>query len=67
MKNFIKLISICAAIGAACAAVFFFRDEIIDFIKKIINKLSDLKDGKLHFGRCGCEWDDFDNFDDVDG
>ena len=60
-KCIITLIAVCAAVGAAVAAIILFHEEISDFIKSIISKLEDL--------RCRRYCDDdccFDGFDDFD-
>ena len=65
-NNIITIIAVCAAIGAAVAAVILFHEEISDFIKKIIAKLETLR-GRDYYNDC-CfddEFDDFDDFEDV--
>lgn len=61
-KSIITIIAVCAAIGAAVAAVILFHDEIVDFVKKIINKIDTLRGGRC----CDCCDDDFDVYDDFD-
>ncbi len=66
MKKLIKIISICAAVGAVVGAAFCFRDEISDFVKKIITKLEALK-GESYNDCCFDDsYDDFDDFEDVE-
>ena len=59
-KCIITLIAVCAAVGAAVAAIILFREEISDFIKSIINKLE-----RLRYRHCDddCCFDGFDDFD----
>ena len=59
-KCIITLIAVCAAVGAAVAAIILFREEISDFIKSVINKLERLRYRRYDDDCC------FDGFDDFD-
>ncbi len=65
-KNIITLIAVCAAIGAAVAAIIIFRDEIADFVKSIINKLDRIRSRECYDDCCYDGFDDFDEFDDFE-
>lgn len=65
-NNILAIIAVCAAIGAAVAAVIVFREEIADFVKNIIAKLDTLRSKDTYNDCCFDEsWDDFDDFEDV--
>ena len=64
-KCIITLIAVCAAIGAAVAAIILFHEEISNFIKSIISKLEELR--YRHYDDCCYDgFDDFDVDDDFD-
>ena len=65
-KSIVTLIAVCAAIGAAVAAIILFHEEIADFVKKIINKLERLRGGDRYDDCCYDGFDDFDEFDDFE-
>ena len=61
MKKLIKIIAVCAAIGAAAGAFFCFRDEISGFIKNILDKIDSMR--TEHYNDC-CFDDSYeDDFD----
>ncbi len=65
MKNLCKILAICAGIGAAVGAIFCFREEIADFMKKIINKIDAMRCDRYHDCCFDDGYDDFSDFDDV--
>ena len=65
-KSIVTLIAVCAAIGAAVAAIILFHEEIADFVKKIISKLERLRGGDCYDDCCYDGFDDFDEFDDFE-
>ena len=70
-KCIITLIAVCAAVGAAVAAIILFHEEIADFAKKVINKLERLRNRNCYDDCCYDGFDDFDiddefnDFEDV--
>jgi len=65
-KCIITLIAVCAAVGAAVAAIILFHEEIADFRKNIINKLERLRYRKYDDDCCFDGFDDFDIDDEFD-
>ena len=65
-KSIVTIIAVCAAIGAAVAAIILFHEEIADFIKKIINKLERLRGGDCYDDCCYDGFDDFDVYNEFD-
>ena len=65
-KCIITLIAVCAAIGAAVAAIILFHEEIADFAKKIIRKLERLRSRDCYDDCCFDGFDDFDEFNDFE-
>ena len=65
-KCIITLIAVCAAVGAAVAAIILFREEISDFIKSIISKLERQRYRRYDDDCCFDGFDDFDEFNDFE-
>lgn len=65
-RNIITIIAVCAAIGAAVAAIILFHEEISDFVKKIIAKLETLRSREYCDDCCYDGFDEFDDFDDFE-
>ena len=65
-KCIITLIAVCAAVGAAVAAIILFHEEIADFAKKVINKLDRIRSRRCHDDYCFDGFDDFDEYDEFD-
>ena len=65
-KSIVTIIAVCAAIGAAVAAIILFHEEIVDFIKSIINKLERLRSRDCYDDCCYDGFDDFDLYDEFD-
>ena len=65
-NHIIALIAVCAAVGAAVAAIIIFRNEISDFVKKIIAKIERMRYPDDCEDCCFDDaFDDFDDFEDV--
>ena len=65
-NNIITIIAVCTAVAAAVTAIIIFRDEIADFVKKIIAKCERLRSRDYYNDCCfDDEFDDFDDFEDV--
>ena len=65
-KSIVTIIAVCAAIGAVVAAIILFHEEIVDFIKSIINKLERLRSRDCYDDCCYDGFDDFDAYDEFD-
>ena len=67
MNKIIKILAICAAVGAAVGAVVIFREEIAAFISSILDKISAMRGyDDVCFDDSYDDLDEFDVFDDLE-